>query len=185
MQLHLLSGYTMAAALLFRLVWGIIGSDTARFAHFVKNPITAVQHLMHLHRREPDTETGHNAAGGWMVLVMLGLLTIQVGTGLCSNDEISVEGPFARIVGPSNSDGLSHIHALNFRLIELVIVMHLMAILTYRVIKGHKLVRPMITGTKWLPETIAAPRLVGSSKAMVAFVVMAGVVASVVAWFGR
>src|SRR5271154_2539662 len=68
MRLHIWCGFAVLTLLLFRLIWGFIGSDTARFAYFLKSPIAAAQHLMHLHRREPDTEVGHNAAGGWMVL---------------------------------------------------------------------------------------------------------------------
>jgi len=184
MTLHLLSGYTMLSALLFRLVWGFIGSDTARFTQFLKSPLAAIHHLLHLHRREPDTEVGHNAAGGWMVLVMLGLLAVQVGTGLCSNDEVDVEGPLAHVVGAENSDRISHIHALNFWLIALVIVMHLLAIATYRILKGHNLVLPMITGTKHLPARIAPPRIANPLLAAVVFVVAATLVGGGVRWFG-
>lgn len=184
MTLHFLSGYTMLAALLFRLVWGCIGSETARFGHFLKSPFAAMRHLLHLHRREPDVEVGHNAAGGWMVLVMLGLLAVQVGTGLCANDEVSVEGPLARVVGSEYSDWLSDIHAVNFRLIELLIVLHLLAIASYRVLKGHNLVRPMITGQKHLPERISPPRIASSLLAAAVFVVAAGLVGFGVRWFG-
>ena len=82
MELHFLAGYSVLALLLFRVVWGFVGSDTARFTHFLSSPLAALQHLAQLHRREPDTEIGHNAAGGWMVLLMLVLLAVQVGTGL-------------------------------------------------------------------------------------------------------
>ena len=184
MSLHFLSGYTMLAALLFRVVWGFIGSDTARFRHFLKSPSAAVHHLAELHRRQPDTEVGHNAAGGWMVLVMLGLLAVQVATGLCSNDEVSVEGPLAHVVGPDNSDLLSHVHAVNFVLVEVAVVMHLLAIATYRVLKGHDLVRPMITGDKHLPERITPPRIASPLLAAAVFVVAAGLVGFGVRWFG-
>jgi cytochrome b len=183
MDQHVVCGYAMATLLLFRLVWGIIGSDTAQFARFLKGPVAAVQHLMRLYRREPDHEIGHNAAGGWMVLLMLALLCVQVGTGLCANDEVSVEGPLAAAVGPRNSDWLSHIHAVNFRLIEAAIALHLLAILTYRVLRGHRLVWPMLTGRKPLPDTLPAPRMVSPAKAIIVLCASAGLVAFVVLWF--
>ncbi len=68
------------------LAWGIVGSDTARFRQFLRSPLVGFAHLRHLGRREPDRGIGHNAAGGWMVLVMLLLLAVQVGTGLCANN---------------------------------------------------------------------------------------------------
>ncbi len=114
MDLHMLSGYAMAALLLFRLAWGFIGSDTSRFSRFLKSPVAGLQHLAHFARREPDTEIGHNAAGGWMVLAMLACLGVQVGTGLFSNDDVLTKGPLAYHVSKATSDWLSHIHSINF-----------------------------------------------------------------------
>ena len=103
----------------------------------MKSPLAAARHLLRLVRREPDTETGHNAAGGWMVLFLLAILFVQVGTGLCANDDILTEGPLARIVGKERSDWLTHIHYLNFTLIEIAVSLHVLAIITYRVLKGQ------------------------------------------------
>src|SRR5579863_6148360 len=82
MGLHMALGHTVLALLLFRWVWGFIGSDTARFGKFLASPARALRHLLRLRVREPDTEIGHNAAGGWMVLLLLVLLSVQVGAGL-------------------------------------------------------------------------------------------------------
>jgi len=81
MDVHMWIGEWILTLLIFRLVWGLIGSDTARFSHFLRSPFEALRHLMHMTRREPDTEVGHNAAGGWMVLAMLGLIAVQTGSG--------------------------------------------------------------------------------------------------------
>ena len=89
MQWHEIFGYATAVALIFRLAWGAIGSDSARFGRFVRGPGAALRHLARLPRREPDTEVTHNAAGGLMVLAMLVLLIVQVATGSCANDEVS------------------------------------------------------------------------------------------------
>jgi cytochrome b len=159
MEWHMLSGYAMLAMLLFRLAWGFVGSDTARFSRFLRSPVAALRHLSRLHRREPDTEIGHNAAGGWMVLVMLGLLAVQVVTGLGSNDDVMTEGPYAHLVGKERSDWLTHVHHLNFTLIEIVILLHVLAIAAYALLKGHNLVRPMITGKKRMPGATRAPRM--------------------------
>jgi cytochrome b len=184
LNLHFLSGYTILAALLFRLAWGCVGSDTARFVRFLKGPGAALHHLAHLYRREPDSEVGHNAVGGWMVVLMLALLCVQVGTGLCSNDQISTQGPLADWVGPEDSDWLSHIHAVNFRLIEAAIALHVLAIVIYRVLKGHNLVGPMITGNKTLPHATTPPRHASPLLAATLFLAAAIIVAGGVWWFG-
>jgi len=180
MDIHMWIGEWILALLLFRIVWGFVGSDTARFSRFLRSPWAALRHLAHLRRREPDREIGHNAAGGWMVLVMLGLLGLQAGTGLFSNDDSDTEGPLMHLVGKDQSDWLSHIHYLNFKAIEAVIVMHLLAITAYAVLKRQNLVRPMVTGTKLMPEDAVAPRLVSPLWAVVVLAVTFGVVAWVV-----
>lgn len=169
MRLHVVSGLTVLTFLLFRLIWGFIGSDTARFSHFLKSPVEAIHHLVRLARREPDTEVGHNAAGGWMVIVLLAILCVQVGTGLCANDDVLTEGPLARIVGKERSDWLTHIHVVNFTLIEIAVALHVLAIITYRVLKGHNLLLPMITGKKRLPGATRAPRMMHPILALIVF----------------
>jgi cytochrome b len=181
MDWHVRIGYTILTLLLFRLAWGFIGSDTARFARFLRSPATALRHLARLRRREADREIGHNAAGGWMVLVMLALLGVQAGTGLFANDDANTEGPLMHLVGKDQSDFLSHIHSLNFKLIEGVIVLHVLAIVAYAVLKRQNLVRPMVTGTKLMPADAPPPRLTNSMWALV----MLAAAGLAVAWVVR
>lgn len=180
MDWHKLSGYAILTLLLFRLAWGVVGSDTARFGRFLKSPIAALAHLAHMTRREADREIGHNAAGGWMVLVMLALLLVQAATGLASNDDGDTEGPYAAYVGKGWSDWASHIHSLTFTLIEIAVAAHVLAVLAYLVLKGQNLVRPMITGKKRLPGNMRAPRMAHPLLALVLLLVAAGVVTAVV-----
>ena len=180
MTIHFASGYSIIALLLFRLAWGFIGSETSRFSHFLKSPMAALRHLGHLHRREPDIEIGHNAAGGWMVLLMLALLTVQAGTGLCANDDGATEGPLFDYVGKAWSDWLSHIHSINFTLIQIAVVLHILAILAYTVVKRHDLVRPMVTGEKYLPMGTRGPALAKPWLALVVFVIAVAVVGTVI-----
>ncbi len=170
MALHYLSGYSIITLLLFRLVWGFIGSDTARFSGFLRSPIAALRHLAHLHRREPDTEIGHNAAGGWMVLLLLALLAVQAATGLFANDDGANEGPLAGSVSKDWSDWLSHIHAVNFFYIKLAIAAHVMAVLLYALLKRQNLVGPMVVGHKLLPAGTAPPKLASPWRALVVLV---------------
>ncbi len=173
---HFRCGYAILALLLFRLAWGVIGSDTARFSRFLRNPLAAIEHLLHFTRREPDTEIGHNAAGGWMVLVMLALLLFQAGSGLFSNDQTFSEGPLAKLVSGSWSDRISGWHVFNFNLVLGLIGLHVLAVLAYAAVKRHDLVRPMVTGMKRLPTTLAAPRMAPLWLAAVTLAVAAGAV---------
>jgi len=181
MRLHFLSGYSLAALLLFRAAWGVLGSETARFAAFVKSPLAGLRHLRRIARREPDAQIGHNAAGGWMVLAMLAALAMQVATGLCANDGGVVEGPLAKYVGGRLSDTLSAIHGWVFYVLLGLVALHLLSIAAYAALKGQDLLRPMITGHKRLPATARPPRMAGPWRA---FAIAACAIAAV-AWIAR
>ena len=159
LQLHFLSGYAILALLLFRLVWGFVGSETARFRSFLRSPIEGFRHLAQFGRREPDTEIGHNAAGGWMVLVMLAILFAQVGTGLFSHEDDGVfEGPLAHRIAKTASTQVTGLHGTIFNIILGLVALHVIAIVAYAVVKRHDLVRAMVTGRKRLPATMRQPR---------------------------
>lgn len=165
-QYHLLSGYAMLTLLLFRFAWGFVGSDTSRFGRFLKSPVAAFRHLAQFRKREPDDEIGHNAAGGWMVLLLLALLAFQVGTGLFSNDDVVTQGPLAHFVGKATSDRITGLHGLSFNVLLGLMALHVLAVLAYAVIKRHNLLRPMITGRKRLPGNTRQPRMAPSYLAL-------------------
>jgi cytochrome b len=181
MQLHYLSGEAILTLLLFRIVWGFVGSDTSRFGRFLKSPLAAIAHLRHINRREPDTEMGHNAAGGWMVLGLLALLLLQVGTGLfSSDDDAAVEGPLRHLVSSNTSAFLTDLHGFVFTAIQIAVALHVLALLLYFVLKGHNLVRPMITGSKLIENPSEAPRLVNPIRAVVVLCAAAVTVAALI-----
>jgi cytochrome b len=169
----------MLALLIFRIVWGVIGSDTSRFARFVKNPVEGFRHLAHFGRREPDVEIGHNAAGGWMVLILLALLAAQVGTGLFSNDDGINTGPLAQFVAKPLSDQLSDWHGIIFNVLAVAMGLHVVVVIAYVALKGQNLVRPMITGKKRLPAATPAPRLASPILAAVVLLASAAIAVAV------
>ena len=79
-SLHIDAGYIVAGLILFRLIWGFIGSQHARFSDFLTTPATTIQHLKDL-ADKPKRYIGHNPAGGWMVVAMLVTLTIVTISG--------------------------------------------------------------------------------------------------------
>jgi cytochrome b len=175
MDLHVLSGHAVLALLIFRVVWGFVGSDTARFSRFLKSPLAALRHLSHFLRREPDTQVGHNEAGGWMVIGLLLLLAAQVATGLCANDDGTTEGPLVKYISKALSDRLSGFHSLIINILLVAIAGHVLAVIGYAVFKGHDLVRPMITGRKRLPAATPAPGMIHPVVALVVLLVAAAI----------
>lgn len=153
-RLHRPLGYCVLALLLFRLGWGLVGSDTARFGKFLRHPGAALRQLGAFTVRAPDRAVGHTALCGWMSAVILLALAAQVGTGLAG-------APAHRLTG--------------WILLGLI-ALHLLAIMAYAILKRQDLVRPMVTGRKRLPAATRAPRMVNQWLALV-MLILAGAVA--------
>jgi len=158
-------GDALLALLMFRLMWGVFGSETARFSRFLTSPRTAVQHLKYALLREPDRQVGHNPAGGWMVLSLLALLLAETLTGLYVANDVADEGPLTEIVPAPVANAISAAHAILWDVLLAAIVLHVAAIAAYAAFKGQNLLRPMITGTKVLPTSLPAPRIASAARA--------------------
>lgn len=149
MTLHFWAGYTVAALLAFRLIWGFVGPRNARFATFLRGPRAVIAYARSLPSRRATQVKGHNPLGGWSVVAMLVLLAAQVGTGLIIDPEDYINtGPLADMVSTGwNRWALGMHHTLGL-LILLVVIVHVGAIVFYRVWKREDLVTPMITGRR-------------------------------------
>jgi cytochrome b len=160
METHALLGYGVLALLLFRLAWGLIGSDTARFASFVRGPAAAVSHVRHLFRPGPlEREAGHNVVGGYAVLLLLILLVVQSVSGLFLYDEEMFWAPLNGWVSEDTAKYLGWLHDFIFDVLLVLIAFHVAAILLYLLVKRLDLIRPMLTGRADLPASVAAPRI--------------------------
>lgn len=173
MDYHVWGGYAVLALVLFRLIWGFVGSDTARFGDFLRGPGAALEYAKALRRGETPHYLGHNPMGGWSIVAMLALLLIQAGTGLFANDDILIEGPLYAWVSKGTSDWLTSIHKLSFNLLLLVIAVHISAVLFYLLVKRENLIHPMLSGRKRLPPTLvsSAPRIVSPWLGLTVFAV--------------
>jgi cytochrome b len=179
---HRLSGYTLLALLLFRLVWGVIGSSTARFSHFVVRPAAALAYGRQFLQRPGPHWDGHNPMGGWSVVALLTLLGVQVTTGLFSVDTDGLEsGPLARFVSFGVGRALAEVHEISFNLLLALTGLHIGAVLLYRFYKKQDLTKPMLTGHAEHPLT-ASLRFESTAKAVVVLVfcaIVAALIASV------
>ena len=145
MEWHFTIAYLLMALLVTRILWGIVGSDTAKFSHFVTSPKKAISYLSTMKSGKVSHTVGHNPAGGYMVLGLLSLLALQLITGLFSNDDILSEGPLASLVSYETSGLLTSIHHQVFDVLLGFIGLHIAAVLFYR-FKGINLISPMLTG---------------------------------------
>jgi cytochrome b len=167
MQWHGWTGETLLAALIFRLLWGFVGSDTARFSHFLGSPKAATRYLRRWLIREPDHQIGHNPAGGWMILLLLLLLLAEALTGIYVANDVADVGPLTEITPARVANAITWAHAVLWDILLGAIMLHVLAITGYACAKGQNLLAPMITGKKWLPPSMPAPRLVSPVRAII------------------
>jgi cytochrome b len=179
LRIHFFSGYAVLTLVIFRIVWGVIGSTHSRFSDFLKGAPAVLHHIADLKRPGAPADRGHNPLGGWMIVVILATLGAQAGTGLFANDDIVTYGPLASLVSDAASAKLTTLHKLNFNLILALIGLHVAAVLAFLVIKRQNLIIAMITGRKPRQGTVGSPAKFTSSR--VALIAVAG--AAGLVWF--
>jgi cytochrome b len=139
---HIWSGIAILTLLIFRLLWGFVGSSTARFSGFVRGPRALLNYL-----RGEWRGIGHTPLGALSIIVLYAAVAVQVGLGLVSQDEDGIyAGPLSRLVSSDASDTARDVHELWFNVLLGLIVLHVAAIVYYRLVEGKKLTKPMITG---------------------------------------
>jgi len=143
-QWHAYFGYSILTLLVFRVIWGFVGSTHARFASFFPSKKAIFDYLSGSSPRV----LGHNPIGAISIVVLLLVLSIQVVTGLFIDDEVSFQGPLAKYVSSTVSSLLSGIHEGNQVVILMLIAIHIAAIIFYKKFKREDLIKPMISGDK-------------------------------------
>lgn len=184
---HFLSGYSILTLLIFRILWGFVGSATARFSNFVKGPFAGLAHVRELFGRGAPREVGHNAVGGWMVIALILALLVQVGSGLFAEDDLGMNGgPLTAVAGESWAKSMTGLHVRWVNLIYVLVGLHVLAALLYLIVKKQNLIAAMITGRK-KRDDVAAPgaspppvRFAGNMLALGCLVVAAAIVYGVV-----
>lgn len=177
---HARLGLTVLGLLVFRLVWGVAGGQWSRFASFSYSP----RKLMHyLRGRAPaNAEVGHSPLGALSVWAMLAVLTVQVGTGLVTDDEIAFTGPLARFVETSTALAATAWHKGPGKLVLLALIgLHVGAIVVYH-LRGKRLVPPMLHGDKLLPPGTPGSR--DDARQRVLALVLALASGALAAWVG-
>jgi cytochrome b len=167
MDWHAKAGDAVLTLVLFRLLWGFFGSDTSRFSYFFASPRLALRHLADALRREPDRQAGHNPAGGWMVLLLLGLLLGETLSGVYVANDVADQGPLTELVPARIANTITALHWIFWDAILAAVALHLLAIIVYAAAKGHNLLAPMITGWKTLPASVPQPRMANSLRASI------------------
>lgn len=152
---HVIAGATVLAVATFRLPWGFIGSRYARFVDFVRGPTAVQDYLGSLLRLEPQHHAGHNPAGGWAIVLLLGLGILCGLTGWGAYNDLG--------------EWLEEVHEGLAVSMLVVVIVHLAGVLSGSLLHGENLVRAMLTGHKQGAPEEAIP----SARPLAAIVLLA------------
>ncbi len=181
MPWHFRLGYLVFGLLLFRLVWGLVGGRWSRFSSFIYGPGTVLRYLRGQARPDEFLDVGHNPLGSFSVFALIGLLVVQVATGLVADDEIASTGPLNRFVSNAIANKASAWHAdIGQWIIIALAVLHVVAIGYYLLRHRNNLVRPMVTGDKVLPA--GTPATADSAATRTLALLLTAACAGVVTW---
>jgi cytochrome b len=172
-SLHIYSGYAVLGLIAFRVIWGLIGTRYARFSDFVYSPGAVIQYLKDLVARKPKHYTGHNPAGGWMVIAMLlGLFVVTVsGLKVYAIEEglgpLAGEPPALTIISAAHADDdeaghrkngrgedeaaeefWEELHEVSSNFMLFLIFLHIAAVIISGRLHKENLVKAMLTGKK-------------------------------------
>lgn len=152
-------GYLVLALIVFRLVWGFVGTHHARFTQFIKSPKVIVAYL-----KNPAETPGHSPMGAVSVLVLIALFLAQALAGLFATDDIAFDGPLAKYVASAWVELLTSFHRWNEWVLLALVATHIGAILYYKYAKRINLTSAMITGDKELADAAMVPLIKDDSK---------------------
>jgi cytochrome b len=151
LNLHVLAGSIIFGLIIFRLIWGFMGTEHSRFVDFICSFKQIIQHLRDLVRMRPAQHTGHTPVGGVMIFLLLFGLLILTLNGVML---YALEGallPFAGLMTGVDLDTtilIEHIHGWAADLLVLFILFHVAGVLFESLLQKQNLIRAMITGYK-------------------------------------
>lgn len=155
MAVHPYIGTFVLGLILFRLIWGIVGSSTARFGYFLKGGRAVWQDFKSLPRRKvKDNVIGHSPLGGWASLGLIAILGFQALSGLCVSDDIIYDGPLVQFLPSWLAEWLTTAHNFVGEILPYIIGLHVGIILFYWLYKRDNIIRPMIKGDKITPYRV-------------------------------
>ena len=158
MGVHLWAGYVIVLLLVFRLVWGVFGSEYSRLTSFAHAPRKLGEHLRGVFLLRPPHYLGHNPTGAGMIAALMVVLTGLTVTGLMVLGGEEKQGPLAGVVSYVTGNTAKIVHATLVNILLVMIAGHILGAIVESLLLHENLIAAMITGRKRLPVGMAVPR---------------------------
>ena len=172
-DIHLKIGYFILGLIIFRIIWGVLGTKYAKFSQFIPNKTALINYIKDFKQTKESNSVGHNPLGGLMVIFMLMLLLSQAISGLFMNDDVFTTGPYFDSVDGATQKIMSFIHSNAFDVIIVFSALHIGAIFYYLFAKKINLIIPMFTGYK--SNNANKTQGIKSSKLLLALIIVLAV----------
>ena len=148
LSLHVHVGYTVGLLVLFRIIWGVIGSDPARFANFLVTPQKSLRYLLEMVSGSSVHFLGHNPAGAAMIVALLSCLLATTLSGIALF-ALEGSGPLANTFVATWPGGLlANVHDLAADICLVLVILHVFGVFISSVFNKENLIKSMITGKK-------------------------------------
>lgn len=147
LTVHVWAGYLVPGLLVFRLAWGFIGNEYARFSSFLCSPARSIAYVKDLAALKTKRYIGHNPAGAAMIVLLLISLLMTVLTGLAVYGADQAAGPLASI-GPANEEFWEEIHEFFANFTLLLVFIHVVGVAVESYIHRENLAKAMVNGYK-------------------------------------
>lgn len=134
-MLHVTLGYTVAGLVVFRILWGLLGTRHARFSSFVRGPSAVARYLGSALRGRPEHHTGHNPAGAWAIVALLGLALVVTASGWATFNDLA-------------GDSVEELHEAAANAMLALVGIHVAGVLLGSWLHRENLVGAMISGRK-------------------------------------
>lgn len=151
-SLHARLGLALLGIVVFRLVWGFVGTTHARFRDFVRSPRQVLAYAKEYVRGRPGRHLGHNPLGGVMVLAMLATLAVVTLTGVVTWLGPEWDGPLSALLTKRSAHAVKEVHEAAAWLLPVLVAFHVAGVLLSSFLERQNLVLGMIHGKKRAPE---------------------------------
>lgn len=134
-DVHVALGYILLGLIVFRLLWGFVGTRYARFSSFFFKPGEIIAYLLSLFKGKSKHYLGHNPAGSVSVWLLL-----SFGLFICVTGVMALQD--------DAGDAVVAMHGVATKIMLAVVLLHILGVLVSSVLHRENLLRAMIIGSK-------------------------------------